>query len=132
MKAYTSLEQSKKLAEILPIESADMMWKKELKQRLYSDEHKVSESDFLYLPLFKGSSIMMQNFDIPCWSLAMLLEIIANVAARIDEDGYLEAVICQDVHAVCLINCNVELCKTDSLVDACYEMIINLHEQKIL
>ena len=29
MKAYTSLEQSKKLAEILPIESADMLeeWK---------------------------------------------------------------------------------------------------------
>lgn len=26
MKAYTSLEQSKQLAEILPLESADMSW----------------------------------------------------------------------------------------------------------
>lgn len=66
--SFTSIEQSRKLAEILPLESADMILKKELKQRLYSDEYKVSESDFMYFPLFKENSIMMQNFDIPCWS----------------------------------------------------------------
>lgn len=29
MKAYTDIEQSKKLAEILPVESADMWWNTE-------------------------------------------------------------------------------------------------------
>lgn len=115
MKSYTDLEQSKRLAEILPLVSADMYY-----SPLGGTHPWVLEND------------LIEKDAVPCWSLAMLLEIIANVAAHIDEDGYLDAVICQDVHSVCLVNCNGELCKADNLIDACVEMILKLHELKLL
>ena len=132
IKSYTDIPQSKKLAEILPIKSADMMWKKELKQRLYSDEYKVSEPDFMYFLLFRGSSIMIQNFDIPCWSLAMLLRILSDAAANIDEDGYVDAVVCKDICSITLINCDDKFEKADNLVDACVAMIEKLNELNLL
>ena len=63
MKSYTDLEQSRKLAKILPIESADMSWKH-------------------YVPDFasEGYGISLDtieyNTDIPCWSLAALLSVL--------------------------------------------------------
>ena len=56
MKSYTDIEQSKKLAKILPIESADMRYAP------FGDTHPWVWDDNL---LEKGS--------IPCWSLAALL-----------------------------------------------------------
>lgn len=116
MKAYTDLEQSKRLAEILPPESADMCY--------------IAHSELIniYEPFYKK----IDKEDTPCWSLAALLEIVANVAARIDEDGYVDAVVCKDVHSVSLINCNGEQGETDNLVDACVEMIMRLHELNLL
>ena len=63
MKSFTDLEQSKKLAEILPLESADFMWEYEPDKETYWDKPTVIPID----------SYIFIN-DIPCWSLAALLE----------------------------------------------------------
>lgn len=64
VKAYTDIVQSKKLAEILPIESADM----------YYSKHNTIHANTLY------GSCDIQYFNIheyiPCWSLAALLSIL--------------------------------------------------------
>ena len=58
MKSCTDIPQSKKLAEILPIKSADMYYwcGEDLRRGNYK--------------------AMDTEFDIPCWSLAALLELI--------------------------------------------------------
>lgn len=61
MKAYTNIEQSKKLAEILPIESADMYYPYDL------DENKL-----LSIPIVKDDYSMP---CINCWSLAALIDV---------------------------------------------------------
>lgn len=64
MKAYTDIEQSKKLAEILPLESTDMWyWEWPTAPKYNNYEH----------PMFhKGEDIV----NVPCWSLTALLEAI--------------------------------------------------------
>lgn len=59
MKSYTDLKQSKKLAEILPVESADMF---------YRD----SNSDDVKLMW----EHVAPKVTTPCWSLAALLDIL--------------------------------------------------------
>ena len=72
MKSYTDLEQSKKLAEFLPIENADMTY------RPIMDIDSMSNSGFLNIPEcypfneFKDCNIK----PLPCWSLAALLGVI--------------------------------------------------------
>jgi hypothetical protein len=58
MKSYTDIEQSKKLAEILSIESADMGW-------YYSCSPQAARNQ-----MWVGTK--SENADIPCWSLAAL------------------------------------------------------------
>ncbi len=118
MKAYTDIEQSKKLAEILPVESADMWW-------LYvtSQGKRIAmmyeEPDSHYLARMEGYGI--KDYAIRCWSLAALLDIYPMVVG-IDMEMY-----------CCWINCkNLHSRHYDNPVDACYEMIMRLHELKIL
>ena len=72
MKAYTDIEQSKKLAKILPLESADMYYSKHSLENYYSP-----------IPLI-GKHSNIHN-EIPCWSLAALSEFILPYIA--DDDG---------------------------------------------
>lgn len=58
MKSYTDLQQSKKLAEILPLKSADMYY--------WCGED-------LRVGGYKAIDI---DYDIPCWSLAALLNVL--------------------------------------------------------
>lgn len=80
MKSYTDIEQSKKLAEILPLESADMKW--------YFWK---SEIDAPKLPTFGYSKDAAESYKsteavyLPCWSLAALLEQLDAVVT--DEYG---------------------------------------------
>ena len=58
MKSFTDIEQSKKLAEILPVESADMFYRdNEIDVKLMWEHN-------------------AQKVTNPCWSLAALLELI--------------------------------------------------------
>ena len=64
MKAYIDIEQSKKLAEILPIESADFHFSANL-----------SPKGYLEKPIW-GNSEYADYSAFPCWSLAALLDIL--------------------------------------------------------
>lgn len=125
MKAYTDLEQSHKLAEILPLESAD--------------HHYVRKTcDFM------GNSVD-GNFSsyetLPAWSLAALLSVLPfhlivdnqrygfSMIKGLDKNGETYAI------EYAIFNTTVYLHLTDfynNPVDACYEMIIKLNELKML
>ena len=131
MKAFTDLEQSKKLAEILPLESADMYWKNGISDKyiqcftpFVSDDDR-SNVDFEY--------------DVPCWSLAALLEVLDDIV--VDDEGNEYSLTISKEEGMYYIYYHdrweevndIETdCYYDYFVDACYEMIIKLHEQKLL
>ena len=120
IKSYTDLEQSKRLAKILPLKSADMYWD--------YDVRKIE-----YYPM-----IMDDQFDdtcIPCWSLAILLIAIPK---RIKGYNVLRIDISENEFAIwydeigCGVNNNLPDITKESAVDACVEMIIKLHELNLL
>lgn len=138
MKAFTDLEQSKKLAEILPIESADMAWcNSSIKGINYTDPWHVE----LKTPI-EIESIFNEAFVsdwktwwriIPCWSLA-LLDILPH---RIDDryDLVLGKLPDNKGWYVCYDDIDHFLkhyVTNSNLIDACYEMIIKLYEQKLI
>ena len=123
MKSYTDLEQSKKLAEILPLESADMCFN--ISQR--------SNMPPLMTPYSKFKEFFdmdkTPDFLIPCWSLSALLELLDYPQLSKDKlgsgkEGWMVSVYPD--------NCRYDSCWHDNPVDACYEMIIKLHELKLL
>ena len=108
-KAYTDIEQSKKLAEILPIESADMGW-------YYSCNPQAARNQ-----MWVGTK--PENADVPCWSLAALLRELPETILGKDKDGYVVMVETKGSGLTTF---------ADEPVDACYEMIIKLNELKLL
>ena len=60
MKVYTDIEQSKKLADILPLESADMFYRSDGNVKLMWEHLK---------------DIQLKN---PCWSLAALIALLPS------------------------------------------------------
>jgi len=72
IKAYTDLEQSKKLTEILPLESADMWWSRCTIADFGDGILKISYS----VEPCNISQFRNTNEDIPCWSLSALSEIL--------------------------------------------------------
>ena len=121
MKAYTDIEQSKKLAEFLPHESADM-W--------YDND---GESIAGRPEVRHCSFIGLASMNIPCWSLAALLETLPlEVETHKQTDGhkiyyYVESYMKRMEKEIYLSSERYE-----NLVDACYEMILRMHEQKLL
>ena len=119
MKAYTDLEQSKKLAEILPIESADMNYWCGTQIRI------------------GGHRTMDKDLDVPCWSLAALLNVIPYTIYKSDNEfyrlgidkGYNDYAVWYNNDGFTITDLDVT---SDNFVDACCEMIIKLHEQNIL
>jgi len=85
IKSFTDLEQSKKLAEILPIESADCYWEDNM-------------------TVVFGHGWHPQH--IPCWSLAALLKLIPNfnmfkrtIECRIETTNHLVDKACEPIDA---------------------------------
>ena len=68
MKSYTNIEQSKKLAEILPGDSADMCW------GICNETLKYKTMPYL-LP---WRDYTAKELYLPCWSLATLLNILPS------------------------------------------------------
>jgi len=130
MKTYTDLEQSKKLAEILPLESADMWWLYVTAQcKRIAMMHE--EPDPHYLARMKGYGI--KDAAIRCWSLAALLDTLKDfnpdiIFLRNTTDCY--GARLTNVWRLTVNRCDTVF--TDNLVDACYEMILKLHELKML
>lgn len=131
IKSYTDLEQSKKLAEILPIESADMYW---MNGKLDNVKH-------LPIPNIIGNAHdepLWNDFDVPCWSLAALLEQIPYELC--DDDGnslYLQIYKEDDAYQLVYEDTygdfeSIETDRYEHFVDACYEMILKLNELNLL
>ena len=131
-KAYTDLEQSKKLAEILPIESADMS---------YATWTILEDGEYIVSPL-QGNTIekLQEEYGeqiIPCWSLAALLDQLDDIV--VDEDGcdykleiIKEGVQYYLVYEGMLDAACYETSLFDDLIDACVEMIVTLKEKDLL
>ena len=112
MKAYTDISQSKRLAEILPLESADGYWDFQI------DGYKLIVDELGY---YKNDS------EIPCWSLAALI----NIMPKIEGDKPIIYLSDNDDNYVSYSHIGINA-QASNLVDACYEIIIKLHEQKYL
>ena len=129
IKSYTDIEQSKKLAEILPLESADMYYFRQI----VNDYFPPAESIYP-IPLFKDGKEDF-NYDIRCWSLAALLGVLPK---RIKECNVLRIDIDEKDFAIWYdevgfrVNNDLPDITADNPVDACYEMILKLNEQNIL
>ena len=129
IKSFTSLEQSKVLAKILPLESADMLF------QLGEDKY----ADSIRVPLTKKHWEQMMPDIKPCWSLASLLGVLPNgkdVSTTLSRGGwkiepleYVDKWWCEyedDTHT------KEFSVSADNPIDACYAMIIKLHELKML
>ena len=120
MKSYTDLEQSKKLAEILPIESADMSW----------------VSNGLGKPFARTIPIKGDPEELcGCWSLTALLGVIPyNVT--FNRAVYRFELVKYSDHWECYHEnfgmVSTEIFKADNPVDACVAMIEKLHELNLL
>ena len=131
MKAYTDVEQSKKLAKILPLESADMS---------YTIIHNIGQEPYhCNVPIVAGAD----HKDIPCWSVAALLDLLPpylyefdrgidlNIYRNLNGKGW---------HCSYMPNCIENMKKDkfklitngDNLVDACYKMILELKERSLI
>jgi len=123
MKSYTDIEQSKKLAEILPIESADM-WYSYYGNPKYNPTI-AYEGEQWFLCQIRNSS----HTDIPCWSLAALLNVLPNGSDVVKEETDTE-----NEKYMCTVGIKNDIISTfaDNSVDACYEMILKLHELNLL
>ena len=110
IRAYTTIEQSRKLAEILPLESADMyLW---------------SSGKRYYIEAMDDGDFNEKEGHVRAWSLAALLDVLPNgiVIIKDSQNGRYHF---SSTHAGTYVT-------TDNPIDACYEMIIKLHEQKLL
>ena len=128
IKSYTDIEQSKKLAEILPLDTADMSWK-------YQKDKWVGEPDYREWPEFEKAT---DRRDIPCWSLAALLELLPYEICDDDgESNFLSIDKEDDKYHLVYSDPqgyfdSIESDRFDNCVDACYEMIMKLNEENLL
>lgn len=74
-KIATNVKQSKELAKILPVESADMSW-----TSIYDENHLMPYYRLDILPYKLNSAI-----SIPAWSLSALLHILPKVNGKYPE-----------------------------------------------
>ena len=120
IKSFTSLEQAKRLAEFLPLESADMYY-----------GYRKDKPEFLPM-----SDEDVKCLSQPCWSLTALRSLLP-VGIKINENTYLfeshntfnkswvYRYYNEDDTSYIYYNNTNE-------VDACYEMTIRLHELNLL
>lgn len=135
MKSYTDLDQSKKLADILPIESADMfiadVFLKEEQRHSYNFHFLTTWGHKNFDELKERENKFVQF--IPCWSLAALLDVLPNFIGDYgkclyyDVGGYYCGYMVDGDFIL-----TIEETNADNQIDACFEMIIKLNEQKIL
>ena len=117
MKSYTDIDQSRKLAEILPLESADMSW----------------VSNGLGKPFARTIPIKGDPEELfACWSLAALLSVLPSVIKRKRKRMFLtlEKAGAYNLYYKSPDRLD-ELWETDfESIDVCYKMILLLHKLK--
>ena len=127
MKSYTDLEQSKKLAEFLPLKSADMCWTNHCYGSIRSSMTVSSKTIEEYKELLTRFA-NLTNIDVfyPCWSLSALLNALPRIVNN-------ETLFVETSPSLWHIGYrNVYIARAVNLVDACYELILKLHELNLL
>ena len=117
IKSYTDLEQSKKLAEILPLESADMF-------------HFIHEVDTVGFGYKKDAAEFYSKTEfeyIPCWSLTALLNVLPLVDFTTPQLIGTSKTLYR-----CMYNDDLKSHAYDNPIDACVAMIEKLHELNLL
>ena len=141
IKSFTDLEQSKKLAEILPIESADMWWSRCTITDFGDGALKVSYA----VEPCNISQFRNTKEDIPCWSLVALFNVMPQINDWVIPHGHKNDKLSQFEPKICKIweHSIIPSYKVtygnglstdiyDNPVDAVFEMILKLHELGIL
>ena len=111
-KICTDIEQSKKLIELgLDVSTADMLWTYDFTVNGINGLNVIS------------NYLKPEEKDVPAWSLAALLDVLPKGKVLID-----------DVHSnkYKIIGYNLDTDYYDEPLDACYEMVLKLREQKLL
>ena len=116
IKSYTDIEQSKVLAKILPTESADMWY----------------EDVGLMIPRLGSIPKEHTDTEVPCWSLAALLNILHSKEKDIPslsgggyKDGKYISDWCLDYE---FDDGGYEKTFANNPLDACYETILKSHK----
>ena len=127
-KSYTDLEQSKVLAKILPLESADMWW------NYYSVTIDFGTPLIIHLDTPWVGSFNWSNKpdNIPCWSLAALLKLMPKIGAQEPMLRKLYYISEPTERYICQYSLTGMTSEYDNPVDACYEMIMKLKENNLL
>ena len=141
IKSFTDLEQSKKLVEILPIESADMWWSR---CTIIDFDDGVLKVSYAVEPC-NISQFRNTKEDIPCWSLVALFNVMPQINDGITPHGHKNDKLSQFEPKICKIweHSIIPSYKVtygnglstdiyDNPVDAAFEMILKLHELGIL
>ena len=118
MKSYTDLEQSKKLAEILSINSADAFYD-------------MAEPEKRQVPIIGNPDDYydMEDWTLPCWSLAALLVVLPE---RLIKPYYVPCLQKEDGKYSVAYGDDILLCKANNPIDACVEMIVKLKENNLI
>lgn len=119
LKSYTDLVQSRALAEILPHNTADHIY-----ERFTITKAKDVPKETLYKHNGDIPFQCCSGIGIPCWSLAALIGIVPNVSLNNFTDG--------TWNAMTKHNGKIVWANKNNPLDACVELILKLHEQKIL
>lgn len=120
MKMFTDLEQSKKLVDILPLDSADCFY------RRFADNYNAIQYTLEIYPYSKGAN---KIHDLPCWSLAALLDVlprIEHLKPSIDLNPKLDS----NEVAIYYHSEDSPYIVKDNLIDAAFAMAMWLKENK--
>ena len=145
MKSYTDIKQSRKLAEFLPIDSADGFWEYHDKWYSEGDEWEGYEDYPRAKPYLEYTRMENEwkedKSDVPCWSLAALLSVLPfhlivdnqiyafSMIKGFDKNGETYAI------KYAIFNTTYYYHLTDyynNPIDACVEMIMKLHENNVV
>lgn len=111
IKSHTDLEQSKKLSKMLPLESADSYYS------WHDERYYIVNKDCPYPYSLKEK--------IPCWSLAVLLDVMKEPEIIRNSEGKWLIRVWYNVFPYSKGG-------YDNPIDACVTMIERLHEQKLI
>lgn len=136
IKSYTNIEQSCKLAEILPLESADMcltfvnnVWNPVCGKMgdIYKLQKDCYEPDYT-----KDEYVDFDEFEpkiVPCWSLAPLISVLPGTITSNDGIAFKlnikKNIIEYSNPSLYLVYKSV---KSDNIIDAVFEMIVWIKE----
>ena len=121
MKSYTDLEQSKRLSDILPHESADIR---------FCFSHTLGGRITGHDPMIGREPALG---TIPCWSLTALIELLPNKIV-VNNENYFLNFTKNNVEYRGIGTWDGQKCistKAENLLDACYNMIVKLKKDNI-